>query len=156
MRTGQGLEMLVTWGLAEESPELRLRLSPRQETAFDSFRYPPPFVLDSGFLVIPHSHGILFPADDLPLQHLLKGQVLEACASDLSMPWFGLVSMPRGHGVLMILESPEDAGVALDRAVFQEQSYLTAQHHQDSYLSAEDNGARALFDLLYGNPPALT
>jgi len=127
MFTAAGLELKVTWELAEDEPEIRIALSPEQETSFSAFTYPAPFLVDSGFLAIPHSQGILYPVDEVPLQRFLEGQMLEAYTSDLSMPWYGSVSMPQGHGCLTIFETPQDAALAFGRYGHRRGSLLTAQ-----------------------------
>ena len=127
LRTGTGLEMIATWELAEDSPELAVQLNPEQETSFEQFLFPAPFLAASGFLVVPHSQGVLYDVDDVPLQQFLDGQTLDAYTSDLSMPWFGVVSMPSGHGCMTILDTPDDAGIHFSRIETEELSILAAQ-----------------------------
>jgi hypothetical protein len=127
MFTPAGLEMEVTWELAEEDPEIRISLSPEQETSFSHFAYPAPFLFEPGFLVVPHSQGVLYPVNEVPLQRFLDGQMLDAYTSDLSMPWYGVVCLPRAHGCLTILETSDDAALAFGRHEQGSQSFLTAQ-----------------------------
>ncbi|MDA0836726.1 MAG: DUF5696 domain-containing protein [Planctomycetota bacterium] len=127
MQTGAGLGMRVIWELDDELPEIRVQMQPEQETSFETFTYPAPFLADNSILVVPHSQGILYPVEDYALQRFLNGQILDAYTSDLSMPFFGMICLPRGHGVLNILETPEDASVLFGSHDYRDGTLLTAQ-----------------------------
>ncbi|MDP7131435.1 MAG: hypothetical protein QF437_13150, partial [Planctomycetota bacterium] len=71
MQTGAGLGMRVIWELDDELPEIRVQMQPEQETSFELFTYPAPFLADNSMFVVPHSQGILYPAEDYALQRFL-------------------------------------------------------------------------------------
>jgi len=76
--------------------------------------YPVPFRTQAGdFLVAPMGEGIMYPADDATVEEW--GFPLY-CGWRTSMPWSGVCHGENGPGVMTIIETPNDACFAMNRA----------------------------------------
>ena len=124
------LEIAATVRLDPKLPEVTVELAAKGELA-NPLAFPPPFVPQKGsLLILPVNEGISYPADDASLPsmhyHLYGGH-------GLSMAWWGMTdgesgagilplsrigqagACPTSSGVMAIVETPDDAAVAIPR-----------------------------------------
>lgn len=106
------LHLRATLAPAANAPEISVTLEgagPLQEPV----AFPAPFATRAGDrLVVPLNEGILYPADDASIGPM---SLVTYSGHGLCMPWFG-VADPKGAGVMAIVQSPDDAHMAMDRS----------------------------------------
>ena len=106
-RTHRGITfpMKLRFDLAPDAPDLKITLEAPPKTAFRQIDYPLPMAADGpdGVCLIPRNEGFMIPAtsDDRPR---LWGLFT-------TMPWIGVTHLKRGHGLIAIKETADDAGV---------------------------------------------
>ena len=103
-------ELSATVRLERETPELVVSIQAGGDMDA-ALAWPAPFLSTRGeILIMPVNEGIAYPVDDPSLPemryHLYGGH-------GLCMPWFG--AMRDGAGWMAIVETPDDAAVALSR-----------------------------------------
>lgn len=108
----QDLTFHVTIELPADMPQLRMSLE-AEGPLNARLAYPQPFTTGHGdSLAVPMNEGMLYPADDPAISTM---QLQAYCGhGGLSMPWLGICG-PRGTGLMMLLRTPDDAEVNLDR-----------------------------------------
>lgn len=105
-----GLDLLLTVRLQPDVPELLVELIGSGDMPAP-IRFPHPYLGQPGdYLVIPMNEGISYPVDDpaIPPMHLIAYGGHGIC-----MPFFGTTDGKEGE--MAILETPDDAAVAIDR-----------------------------------------
>lgn len=109
--------------LPTEEADLLIELKGERDIELDGklIFLPCPFMLEHGFLVIPHCEGLLYPIDDLSLDGIYF-QVYSTAG--LSMPWFGATDSSFGKGYIAIFETPNDAALKI---VKNQKNCITAQ-----------------------------
>jgi len=76
------------------------------------FACPHPFVTEKGTsLIVPLNEGIHYPVDD---ESIAPRQLIAYGGHGISMPWFGVMDA-KGAGMMMILETPDDARIDITR-----------------------------------------
>jgi hypothetical protein len=103
--------LAVTFALAGDGPELSVELTADGEMG-DDISYPHPFATRAGdVLIMPVNEGISYPVDDDtldPMRYILYG------GHGICMPWYGVMGAD-GEGVMAIVDTPDDASVAVPR-----------------------------------------
>lgn len=109
----QDLDLRLQIEVSPDRPEITCSLQGRGPISH-GIAFPAPFRSRPGdFLALPVNEGMLLPVSDATLG--LLSLPLYCGATGLSMSWCGLVAGEDGPGLMMIVETPDDALIRVER-----------------------------------------
>ena len=125
-KTPEGVSLSMEIRLPTEEADLLIKLKGKKDIDLDEkvILLPYPFMLEYGFLVIPHCEGLLYPVDDLSLAGRYGSYFQVYSTAGLSMPWFGATDPSFGKGYIAIFETPNDAAVKIVKT---QKNHITVQ-----------------------------
>jgi hypothetical protein len=109
---GGDMELGARLTLDPSRPKLDVSLN-GQGPMLRNLPFPRPFVTDAGtWLVVPMNEGIIFPVDDATVGTM---RLVTYGGHGICMPWFGVTDPASGAGVMAIIQTADDAQIAIDR-----------------------------------------
>lgn len=107
---GTGLDLMATFRLEPERPELLVEISAQGEMP-GSIRFPHAFTGQAGdYLVVPMNEGISYPVDDSTISPM---RLIAYGGHGICMAFYGVTDGVRGQ--MAMLETPDDAAIRIDR-----------------------------------------